>query len=76
MLVKKINQEAFEIKCDREELIKIHRCINLYLAMNNMLLIGDLNTEQERNLRNYIDQLTNIYTAIDAELNQDNKNAI
>jgi len=76
MLVKKINQEAFEIKCDREELIKIHQCINLYLVMNDMSLVGDLDIEQERNLQNYIDQLTNIYTAIDVELNQDNKNAI
>jgi len=76
MLVKKINQEAFEIKCDREELNKIRQCINLYLVMNDISLIGDLNTEQERNLQNYYDHVSSIYTAIDIELNQDNKNAI
>jgi hypothetical protein len=68
MLVKKIGQEAFEIKCDHEELIKIHQCINLYLVMNDMSLVGDLNTEQERNLQNYYDHVSNIYTAIDNEL--------
>jgi hypothetical protein len=72
MLVKKIGQEAFEIKCDRKELIKIHQCINLYLVMNDMSLVGDLDTEQERKLQNYYDQVSSIYTSIDVELNQDN----
>ena len=76
MLVKKIGQEAFEIKCDREELIKIHQCIDLYLVMNDTSLTRYLNAKQERKLRNYYDQVSSIYKAIGVELNQDNKNAI
>jgi hypothetical protein len=75
MLVKKIGQEAFEIKCDQEELIKILYCVDTEIRLTYDITI-DPNTEQERNLQNYYDQLTDIYTTIDVELNQDNKNAI
>jgi len=73
MKIKKIDQETFEIKIDREELNNIHQCIDTEIKLTENAF-GNIEEEEENNLQKYIEQLKDIYKIIDDQLNQDLQN--